>query len=111
MTVASHRAGNHAAVDSILIIKPGSFGDIIHALPALLHCALYPKLALTWLVDERWQPLLDRKYRTSTKPVVFPAAEISRYWRQRSARSPGPLISSAFVLMSSLIFRDFFAAH
>lgn len=61
-----------STVDSILIIKPGSFGDIIHALPcaAALRAAL-PKARITWLVDERWQPLLvDNPDINET--VVFP---------------------------------------
>ena len=59
-------------MDSILIIKPGSFGDIIHALPcaAALRTHL-PKAHITWLVDERWQPLLvDNPDINET--VVFP---------------------------------------
>lgn len=47
------------APKDILFIKPGSMGDVIHALP----CAVaiknrWPEAKLTWLVDDRWQPLL-----------------------------------------------------
>ncbi|CAN5514865.1 lipopolysaccharide heptosyltransferase I [soil metagenome] len=45
---------------SLLFIKPGSFGDIIHALPCAAALKLHwPGTRLTWLVDERWQSLLD----------------------------------------------------
>ncbi len=45
---------------SLLFLKPGSFGDIVHALPCAAALKLYwPKTTLTWLVDERWQPLLE----------------------------------------------------
>lgn len=72
MTEASHRASDHAAVDSILIIKPGSFGDIIHALPcAAALRASYPKARITWLVDERWQSLLAGNADID-ETVVFP---------------------------------------
>jgi len=44
---------------SLLLIKPGSFGDVVHALPCAVALKKHdPALRLTWLVDERWQPLL-----------------------------------------------------
>lgn len=44
---------------SLLLIKPGSFGDVVHALPCATALKRHdPTLRLTWLVDERWQPLL-----------------------------------------------------
>jgi len=44
---------------SILLIKPGSLGDIIHALPvaSALHAA-WPEAKLTWMADPRWASLL-----------------------------------------------------
>ncbi len=58
--------------ESLLIVKPGSFGDIIHALPcaAALKRA-HPRRRLTWLVDERWQPLLAGNPHID-ETVVFP---------------------------------------
>lgn len=46
--------------ESILLIKPGSLGDVIHALPvaSALHAA-WPESRITWIVDPRWQPLLQ----------------------------------------------------
>lgn len=72
MTMPPHRADHHGAVESILIIKPGSFGDIIHALPcaAALRAAL-PRTHITWLVDERWQSLLTGNPDID-ETVVFP---------------------------------------
>lgn len=45
---------------SILLIKPGSMGDVIHALPvaSAIHAA-WPTSRLIWVVDPRWMPLLD----------------------------------------------------
>lgn len=44
---------------SLLFLKPGSFGDIVHALPCAAALKLHwPATRLTWLVDERWKPLL-----------------------------------------------------
>lgn len=44
---------------SLLLIKPGSMGDVIHALPVAssIHRA-WPETKLTWIVDPRWEPLL-----------------------------------------------------
>lgn len=56
----------------ILFIKPGSMGDVIHALP----CAAaiknhWPEARLTWLIDDRWQPLLGG-FSSLDAEVVFP---------------------------------------
>lgn len=45
----------------ILLIKPSSLGDIVHAMPT---CAAirraYPKARLTWLVKREWADLVER---------------------------------------------------
>jgi len=45
----------------ILLIKPSSLGDIVHAMPT---CAAirraYPKARLTWLVKREWASLVER---------------------------------------------------
>jgi ADP-heptose:LPS heptosyltransferase len=45
---------------SLLFIKPGSMGDVIHAIPVAqaIHRA-WPTTRITWIVDPRWQPLLE----------------------------------------------------
>jgi heptosyltransferase I len=45
----------------ILLIKPSSLGDIVHAMPtcAAIHRA-YPKARLTWLVKRQWAGLVER---------------------------------------------------
>ncbi len=49
----------------VLLIKPGSMGDVIHALPvASAIRQAWPESELTWIVDPRWAPLL------SGNPVV-----------------------------------------
>ena len=46
---------------NILLIKPSSLGDIVHAMPT---CAAirraYPKARLTWLVKRQWAGLVER---------------------------------------------------
>ncbi|GIW55102.1 MAG: ADP-heptose--LPS heptosyltransferase [Nitrospiraceae bacterium] len=45
----------------ILIIKPSSLGDIVHALPALQALRRrYPQAHLAWLVKRQWAGLLTR---------------------------------------------------
>ncbi|HZS12447.1 MAG TPA: lipopolysaccharide heptosyltransferase II [Nitrospirales bacterium] len=45
----------------ILIIKPSSLGDIVHAMPAVaaLRRAL-PAAEITWLVKRQWAPIVER---------------------------------------------------
>jgi lipopolysaccharide heptosyltransferase I len=45
----------------LLIIRLGSMGDIIHALPvAAALRAAFPAAHLAWLVDQRWRPLVEQ---------------------------------------------------
>lgn len=45
---------------SLLLIKPGSMGDVIHALPvASAIRRSRPDVELTWVLDPRWAPLLE----------------------------------------------------
>ena len=45
---------------SILILKPSSFGDIIHTLPAVARLkASWPAARFHWLINPEWSPLLD----------------------------------------------------
>ena len=44
---------------SILVLKPSSFGDIVHTLPAVAWLKfVWPTCRLTWLVNTEWAPLL-----------------------------------------------------
>src|SRR5256885_10590758 len=44
----------------ILIIKPSSLGDIVHAVPSVDALRrLYPGAALTWLVKPEWSEMLE----------------------------------------------------
>lgn len=45
---------------SVLIVKPGSLGDIVHALPvANAIRAQSPSTRVQWIVDSRWLPILE----------------------------------------------------
>ena len=44
---------------SILIIKPSSLGDVVHALPAVARVRRrWPQARLAWLVNPEWAPIL-----------------------------------------------------
>lgn len=47
-------------LQTVLLIKPGSLGDVVHALPvaAAIHRA-WPGARLSWVIDPRWQPVLE----------------------------------------------------
>ena len=60
---------------SILIIKPSSLGDIVHALPAVaaIHDA-YPTAQITWVINPEWAPLL-RGNRDVNHVHIFPRGD------------------------------------
>ncbi|MEI6278338.1 MAG: glycosyltransferase family 9 protein [Verrucomicrobiae bacterium] len=62
-------------MSSVLLIKPGSMGDVIHALPVAseIHRA-WPDAVLTWVVDPRWAPLLEGNPAVSAVKI-FPREE------------------------------------
>lgn len=71
---------------SILLVKPGSLGDVVHALPvaAALHRA-WPNARLSWVVDPRWAPVLD------DNPAVSERISFAR----EDYRGPGGLLRGA----------------
>lgn len=55
MDVAAHEAPRR-----ILIVKPSSLGDVVHALPALAGLRrAYPQAHIAWLLSTSFAPLLD----------------------------------------------------
>ena len=59
----------------ILVIKPSSLGDVVHALPAVaLLKRRWPEARLRWLINPEWAPLLEgNPYVDET--VIFPRQE------------------------------------
>ena len=44
---------------SVLVIKPSSFGDVVHAIPAVAALkTAWPDAHLTWVINPEWAPLL-----------------------------------------------------
>jgi heptosyltransferase-1 len=58
----------------ILIVRLGSMGDILHALPAVTGIrAALPNATIGWLVEERWSELL------AARPAPAPSVLKSRW--------------------------------
>ena len=46
--------------ESILVVRLGAMGDIIHALPAVASLRQsFPKAQITWVVARKWVQLLE----------------------------------------------------
>lgn len=59
----------------ILVIKPSSLGDIVHALPAVAAVRdANPDAEITWLINPEWAPLL-RGNRDINHVHIFPRGE------------------------------------
>jgi heptosyltransferase-1 len=73
------RGANPPAADAcpgdILVIKPSSLGDVVHALPAVaLVKKHWPQARLRWLINPEWAPLLeDNPY--VHEAILFPRGE------------------------------------
>lgn len=67
--------------ERLLIIKPSSLGDVVHALPVLVALrAAYPDAYIAWLVDSRFAPLLEQ-HPLLDEIIYFDRARFGRMWR------------------------------
>jgi heptosyltransferase-1 len=65
----------------ILIIKPSSLGDVVHALPVLAVLRRsWPAAHIAWLVSSSFAPLLDR-HPMLNEVIPFDRAHFGRIWR------------------------------
>jgi heptosyltransferase I len=86
----------------ILIIKPSSLGDIIHALPSLAALRdRFPSAHITWLVKRQWAGVLER---VDGLDRIWPIEPGLRGW----ARVVPPLRAAVFDLVIDLqgLFRS-----
>ena len=59
----------------ILVIKPSSLGDVVHALPAVaLVKKRWPQARLRWLINPEWAPLLEGNPYVH-EAILFPRGE------------------------------------
>jgi heptosyltransferase-1 len=107
-------SNQQSAIQSILIIKPSSLGDVVHTLPAaaLIHDA-YPKAAITWVINPEWAPLL-RGNRSIDHVHIFPRGDLRGFgmskhllpWlRQTGSLQPDAALDFQGLLRSALIGR------
>ena len=71
-------------MERLLILRLGSMGDVVHALPAvhLLRRAL-PHVSLGWAIEERWSELVVAR---STAPTSTPLVDALHYINARAWR-------------------------
>ncbi len=61
---------------NLLLVKPSSFGDIVHALPSLEALArTYPHLRIHWVANTEWAPLLEGNPALSSV-IAFPRSRL-----------------------------------
>ncbi|MBV8551800.1 MAG: glycosyltransferase family 9 protein [Acidobacteriaceae bacterium] len=83
--------------NSILVIRLGAMGDIIHALPAVASLKRsFPGRKLTWVVARRWMPLLEGNPFID-ELVPFERAGVGALWASwQRLRSIKPAIAVDF---------------
>src|SRR5205085_6402409 len=101
-------------VDSILVIKPSSLGDIVHTLPAVAAIRdAHPKAEITWTINPEWTSLL-RGNPDIDHVHIFPRGELRglnaprRLWpwvKTTRALHPDVALDFQGLLRSALIGR------
>src|SRR5438309_10595160 len=89
----------------ILIIKPSSLGDVVHALPTVAALRRrFPSARITWLVKREWaaalegNPHLDEVLALDLSPNGWPAAwRAARAGRFVQGQGPQGRLRSALV--------------
>ena len=99
-------------MNSILIIKPSSLGDIVHTLPAVaLVREAHPKADITWVINPEFAPLL-RGNPDVDHIHVFPRKELSGlgapssfgpWWKSTRSLRPDLALDFQGLLRSALI--------
>ncbi|MEY2439542.1 MAG: heptosyltransferase [Verrucomicrobiota bacterium] len=71
-------------MNSILIIKPSSLGDVVHTLPAVAAIRdAYPAATITWIINPEWAPLL-RGNQDVNHVHIFPRGDFRGLGASRS---------------------------
>jgi heptosyltransferase-1 len=62
--------GRRDSLESVLIVRLGAMGDVIHALPAVAALRrARPQLRIAWLLEERWSELLCGRVSEYEAPI------------------------------------------
>ena len=101
-------------VNSILVIKPSSLGDIVHTLPAVAAIRdAHPKAKITWVMNPEFTPLL-RGNSDVNHIHVFPRKEFSGlgapvrlgpWWKETRKLKPDLALDFQGLLRSAFIAR------
>ena len=64
----------------ILVVKPSSFGDIVHLFPALalLH-EQYPEMTADFVVNPEFVPLLDYSPLPVRRRIIFERRKLGKF--------------------------------
>ena len=105
---ATPAAERHMRMKSILVIRLGAMGDILHALPAVASLKkCFPANKLTWLVARRWMPLLaGNPFIDDLIPLERSGlSSVGNTWRRLRALEPDTAIDFQGLLQSALAGR------
>jgi heptosyltransferase-1 len=114
---AAEPAADLARFRSVLIVKPSSLGDIVHALPAVAALReTMPGAVFRWLANREWTPLLEgapvvdevipfprRDFRGSGLLLRFPGW--LRGWRRLPREEPELVVDLQGLLRSGIVSR------
>lgn len=79
--------------ERILVVRMSSMGDIVHALPAVASLrAAFPRARLDWLVEARWQELIE------TNPDLSNVIPVDTYAWRGSLFNPATWVSASMVV-------------
>jgi len=103
------------SVQSILVVKPSSLGDIVHTLPAVqLIVARHPHIEIRWVANTEWTPLL-KGHPDIDEIIPFPRREMRglgapfKFWNwSKTLSEPAPpdlTLDFQGLLRSALIAR------
>ena len=106
------RPADAAGSRSLLLIKPGSMGDVLHALPvAAAIRRAWPDVDLTWVLDPRWAPLVQGNPAVS-RVLLFPRqafrgpvgwARAARWYASLAGLRPDYVVDLQGLLRSALM--------
>jgi heptosyltransferase-1 len=89
----------------ILVIRLGSMGDVVHALPAVASLKhSFPRSHLSWIIKPQWAPLLaGNPYVDEVIPYTRNAAGIAEAWRKLRGERFQLAVDLQGLIQSSLV--------
>lgn len=89
----------------ILVIRLGSLGDVVHALPAVASLKhSFPRSHLSWIIKPQWAPLLEgNPYVDEIIPYQRTAAGLTEVWRRLRRERFQLAVDLQGLIQSSLI--------